>query len=489
MASPLDAVALKYLSLVQNFLKTEDPRKLVQFMRVQRLLTMKAIVPDQWVKLVSELFAGNATLLKATAALTRISQSNPDPNSHLAYKVATMATRAAANRVQSPTSPIQTKKTPPTSVVPHPSMQPSPPAQRRNVGNPFAKAISARKAVGYVTPSSFSPASTRMNTMKNLTAFGTSRSAKGNALGSSMDRMRIRPKSRSPKVAPQGLPKNPFGAGSGGKDKGAMSALLAARRMQSKGSSNEPPEPTKIVPRSNKASSKRRSKSRSKKLHCCYTRVLPFALTIIFMLMTAVFVWVGLEFYDIRKVMNRTVDPEKIKIEMPSSKAKVYGEITLLYDSSFQFTAPYQRVFRNVIADRLTAVNGNAIDIVNTTLLISNRRRLSQSYSTLPPNTMISSPTLSTPLGHTSNTSIHGPSFSIFARRRTIDGKRGAKDTPSLQILKDENSRTYRKGVKQGETAGINDHLAADQRHDDGGHGAHLRSSCHRGGQLTLPLL
>ena len=100
MASPLDAVALKYLSLVQNFLKTEDPRKLVQFMRVQRLLTMKAIVPDQWVKLVSELFAGNATLLKATAALTRISQSNPDPNSHLAYKVATMATRAAANRVQ-----------------------------------------------------------------------------------------------------------------------------------------------------------------------------------------------------------------------------------------------------------------------------------------------------------------------------------------------------------------------------------------------------
>ena len=55
MASPLDAVAVKYLSLVRNFLK-DDQRKLMQFLRVQRLLTMQAIQPQQWIKLVSELF-------------------------------------------------------------------------------------------------------------------------------------------------------------------------------------------------------------------------------------------------------------------------------------------------------------------------------------------------------------------------------------------------------------------------------------------------
>ena len=94
MASPLDAVAVKYLSLVKNFLK-DDPRKLVQFLRVQRLLTMRAIQPNQWVKLVSELFSGNNTLLKATAALARISQSQQNPGDHLAYKVAASDWRQA----------------------------------------------------------------------------------------------------------------------------------------------------------------------------------------------------------------------------------------------------------------------------------------------------------------------------------------------------------------------------------------------------------
>ena len=69
--SPLDAVAIKYLSLVKNFLQKENPRKLVQFSRVQRLLIMKAITPEQWTKLVSELFSRNPsqTLNKGQLAI------------------------------------------------------------------------------------------------------------------------------------------------------------------------------------------------------------------------------------------------------------------------------------------------------------------------------------------------------------------------------------------------------------------------------------
>jgi hypothetical protein len=122
MASPLDAVAVKYLSLVKNFLK-DDPRKLVQFLRVQRLLTMRAIQPNQWVKLVSELFSGNNTLLKATAALARISQSQQNPGDHLAYKVAALATRSSGQGSPSPnreqfSPPAQQRPTPLTAIVP-----------------------------------------------------------------------------------------------------------------------------------------------------------------------------------------------------------------------------------------------------------------------------------------------------------------------------------------------------------------------------------
>ena len=94
--SPLDAVAIKYLSLVKNFLQKENPRKLVQFSRVQRLLIMKAITPEQWTKLVSELFSRNPTLLKATAALTKISANAKDPKDHLAWRVASLTTKSAS---------------------------------------------------------------------------------------------------------------------------------------------------------------------------------------------------------------------------------------------------------------------------------------------------------------------------------------------------------------------------------------------------------
>ena len=113
MASPLDAVAVKYLSLVKNFLK-DDPRKLVQFLRVQRLLTMRAIQPNQWVKLVSELFSGNNTLLKATAALARISQSQQNPGDHLAYKVAALATKSSG---QGSPTPNKEQFSPPSSAT------------------------------------------------------------------------------------------------------------------------------------------------------------------------------------------------------------------------------------------------------------------------------------------------------------------------------------------------------------------------------------
>eukprot|EP00943_MAST-04B_sp_MAST-4B-sp1_P003788 g3788.t1 len=108
--SPLDAVAIKYLSLVKNFLQKENPRKLVQFARVQRLLTMKAITPEQWTKLVSELFSRNPTLLKATAALTKISANAKSPSEHLAWRVATLATRSASPLPNSPSPSNKGKK-------------------------------------------------------------------------------------------------------------------------------------------------------------------------------------------------------------------------------------------------------------------------------------------------------------------------------------------------------------------------------------------
>ena len=108
--SPLDAVAIKYLSLVKNFLQKENPRKLVQFSRVQRLLIMKAITPEQWTKLVSELFSRNPTLLKATAALTKISANAKDPSEHLAWRVATLATRSASPLPKSPSPSSQGQK-------------------------------------------------------------------------------------------------------------------------------------------------------------------------------------------------------------------------------------------------------------------------------------------------------------------------------------------------------------------------------------------
>ena len=106
--SPLDAVAIKYLSLVKNFLQKENPRKLVQFSRVQRLLIMKAITPEQWTKLVSELFSRNPTLLKATAALTKISANAKDPKDHLAWRVASLTTKSASPSQKSP-SPSSAK--------------------------------------------------------------------------------------------------------------------------------------------------------------------------------------------------------------------------------------------------------------------------------------------------------------------------------------------------------------------------------------------
>ena len=109
--SPLDAVAIKYLSLVKNFLQKENPRKLVQFSRVQRLLIMKAITPEQWTKLVSELFSRNPTLLKATAALTKISANAKDPKDHLAWRVASLTTKSASPSQKSP-SPSSAKKRP-----------------------------------------------------------------------------------------------------------------------------------------------------------------------------------------------------------------------------------------------------------------------------------------------------------------------------------------------------------------------------------------
>ena len=80
----------------------------MQFSRVQRLLIMKAITPEQWTKLVSELFSRNPTLLKATAALTKISANAKDPKDHLAWRVASLSTKSASPSQKSP-SPSSAK--------------------------------------------------------------------------------------------------------------------------------------------------------------------------------------------------------------------------------------------------------------------------------------------------------------------------------------------------------------------------------------------
>lgn len=56
----------------------------------------------------------------------------------------------------------------------------------------------------------------------------------------------------------------------------------------------------------------------------------------------------------------------------------VYGEISLLYDSSFVFTEPYKQVFRKVVSSYLDTVHEDAVNILSVDDILppNSRRRL-----------------------------------------------------------------------------------------------------------------
>ena len=464
--SPLDAVAIKYLSLVKNFLQKENPRKLVQFSRVQRLLIMKAITPEQWTKLVSELFSRNPTLLKATAALTKISANAKDPSEHLAWRVATLATRSASPLPKSPSPSSQGQKRGGeqvrpaglTSITPtnnnnnnrvqnispgglSPSQQQKMQALqqqqqqqqqqpgRRNLMawqgtkstlrkelrgvNVFSRPKRGDPSSGGKTPSPFQ--NSAMNSNK-ISPFGMTPSSSaqqqqqprqtGKKLGfNSLTALKsFSNKSRSPKVTPHVSPSSGL---SSTKSKflkatrqtqgaqGALGALMAARQMQNQRSrfadvAGKTGRSPRILPKSKirrRMSSRRKKQTKFQKISKLLT--VP-CVVLLFLLIISIFSWMGVEVNYIYKRINSAIsessdDIDEIRETIDYMKNRtiedtstVYGEISLLYDSSFVFTEPYKQVFRKVVSSYLDTVHEDAVNILSVDDILppNSRRRL-----------------------------------------------------------------------------------------------------------------
>ena len=109
------------------------------------------------------------------------------------------------------------------------------------------------------------------------------------------------------------------------------------------------------------------------------------------------FSWMGVEVNSIYKRINAAITRSSADIEdlkksvgafvrsTTPTTSTIYGEISLLYDSSFVFTEPYREVFRQVISSYLDSVHSDAVNILSVEDLFppNSDRRLESSNHTL----------------------------------------------------------------------------------------------------------
>ena len=156
---------------------------------------------------------------------------------------------------------------------------------------------------------------------------------------------------------------------------------MAARQMQNQRSRIATVEEkkgrrTRIMPKSRirrKLSSRRRKQTKCQKI----SKVLTVPCVILlFLLIISIFSWMGVEVNSIYKRINAAItrssaDIEDLKksvgafVRSTTTTSTIYGEISLLYDSSFVFTEPYREVFRQVISSYLDSVHSDAVNILS----------------------------------------------------------------------------------------------------------------------------
>jgi hypothetical protein len=89
---------------------------------------------------------------------------------------------------------------------------------------------------------------------------------------------------------------------------------------------------------------------------------------------------------DILDLQKSVLDIKNITVEDTST---VYGEISLLYDSSFVFTEPYKKVFRKVVSSYIPTVHEDAVNILSVDDIFppNSRRRLENIDNSLKAST------------------------------------------------------------------------------------------------------